>query len=93
MDVREHDEQGRAEEDGEGKEDDNEGTRDQRNAVEEMGKEEKKLSELDIKARIAKAEEIETAQREEKRRKRNEKRRKGGTNPDEQWEGRLGIIA
>lgn len=57
--------------------------------------EEKRLGEVDIQARIKKAEEIDAAEREEKRRKRNEKRRKGGENgikQEDEWEGRLGII-
>ncbi len=57
--------------------------------------EDKRLGEVDIQARIKKAEEVEEAEREEKRRKRNEKRRKGGDGikKEDQWEGRLGIIA
>lgn len=57
--------------------------------------EDKRLGEVDIQARIKKAEEIDTAEREEKRRKRNEKRRKGGADgvkQEDEWEGRLGII-
>ncbi|KAK5084816.1 hypothetical protein LTR05_005895 [Lithohypha guttulata] len=55
--------------------------------------EERKLGELDIGARIQKAEEVEMAERDEKRRKRNEKRRKGGIKQEDDWEGRLGVIA
>lgn len=54
--------------------------------------EERKLGELDISARIKKAEDVEAAEREEKRRKRNEKRRKGGVKQEDEWEGRLGVI-
>lgn len=57
---------------------------------------EKMAGEIDINARIKRAEEIDEAEREEKRRKRNEKRRKGGQDPvkqEDEWEGRLGIIA
>lgn len=54
--------------------------------------EERQLGELDIKARIKRAEEIDAAEREEKRKKRNEKRRKGGVKQEDEWEGRLGII-
>ena len=64
----------------------------------EREEEEARLGEIDIGARIKKAEEIEAAEREEKRRKRNEKRRKGGENgikkeDDSYWQGRLGIIS
>jgi U4/U6.U5 tri-snRNP component SNU23 len=62
----------------------------------EREEEEARLGEVDIGARIKKAEEIEAAAREEKRRKRNEKRRKGGENgiKKEEWtEERLGIIS
>jgi U4/U6.U5 tri-snRNP component SNU23 len=59
--------------------------------------EDRRLGEVDIHARIQKAEEIDAAEREEKRRKRNEKRRKGngenGIKREDEWEGRLGIIA
>jgi U4/U6.U5 tri-snRNP component SNU23 len=58
--------------------------------------EEKMAGEVDINARIKKAEELDEAEREEKRRKRNEKRRKGGKDgikQEDEWEGRLGIIA
>ena len=55
--------------------------------------EERKLGELDIKARIQSAEDRDVAERDEKRRKRNEKRRKGGVKQEEEWEGRLGVIA
>lgn len=55
--------------------------------------EERKLGQLDIQARIRAAEDVEAAEREEKRRKRNEKRRKGGIKQEEEWDGRLGIIA
>ena len=57
--------------------------------------EDRMLGEVDIQARIKKAEEIDQAEREEKRRKRNEKRRKGGPDgikKEDEWEGRLGII-
>lgn len=54
--------------------------------------EEARLGEVDINARIKKAEEVEAAEREEKRRKRNEKRRKGGLKQEDEWEGRLGVI-
>lgn len=54
--------------------------------------EERKLGELDISARIKQAENIDAAEREEKRRKRNEKRRKGGVKQEDDWEGRLGVI-
>ncbi|KAH0839118.1 hypothetical protein AYO21_04711 [Fonsecaea monophora] len=57
----------------------------------------KMLGELDIQARIKKAEEIDAAEREEKRRKRNEKRRAAkegkGVKKEDEWEGRLGIIS
>lgn len=62
----------------------------------EREEEEARLGEIDIGARIKKAEEIEAAEREEKRRKRNEKRRKGGESgiKKEEWtEERLGIIS
>jgi U4/U6.U5 tri-snRNP component SNU23 len=62
----------------------------------EREEEEARLGEVDIGARIKKAEEIEAAEREEKRRKRNEKRRKGGENgikKEDDWSGRLGIIS
>lgn len=59
--------------------------------------EDRRLGEIDIQARIKKAEEIDAAEREEKRRKRNEKRRKAraenGVKKEDEWEGRLGIIA
>ena len=58
--------------------------------------EDKRLGEVDIHARIKKAEDIDAAEREEKRRKRNEKRRKGGAEDsikqEDEWEGRLGVI-
>ena len=62
----------------------------------EREEEEKRMGEVDIGERIKKAEEVDQAQREEKRRKRNERRRKGGENglkKEDEWEGRLGIIA
>jgi U4/U6.U5 tri-snRNP component SNU23 len=62
----------------------------------EQQEEEARLGEIDIGARLKKAEEIEAAEREEKRRKRNEKRRKGGESgiKKEEWtEERLGIIS
>lgn len=59
--------------------------------------EDRRLGEIDIQARIKKAEEIDAAERDEKRRKRNEKRRKAraenGVKKEDEWEGRLGIIA
>lgn len=57
--------------------------------------EEMMAGEVDVQARIKKAEEVDEAMREEKRRKRNEKRRKGGdgVKVEDEWEGRLGIIA
>jgi U4/U6.U5 tri-snRNP component SNU23 len=61
-----------------------------------LEEEEKRLGEIDIQARIQKAEELDAAEREEQRRKRNEKRRKGGgengIKKEDEWEGRLGII-
>lgn len=57
---------------------------------------EKADNEIDIQARIKNAEDAETVEREEKRRKRNEKRRRGGNDgikQEDEWEGRLGIIA
>lgn len=62
----------------------------------EREEEEKLAGEVDVGARIKKAEELDEAEREEKRRKRREKRRKGGDNSvkkEDEWEGRLGIIA
>ena len=64
----------------------------------EWEEEKSRLGEIDIGARIKKAEEVEAAEREEKRRKRNEKRRKGGENgikkeDESHWEGRLGVIS
>ena len=62
----------------------------------EREEEDRRLGEVDIGARIKKAEEVEAADREEKRRKRNEKRRKGGDNgvkKEDEWEGRLGVIS
>ena len=62
----------------------------------EQEEEDRRLAEVDIGARIKKAEEIDATEREEKRRKRNEKRRKGnadGIKREDEWEGRLGIIA
>ena len=55
---------------------------------------EKADAEIDIGARIKRAEDVDAAEREEKRRKRNEKRRKGkdGVKQEDEWEGRLGII-
>jgi U4/U6.U5 tri-snRNP component SNU23 len=60
----------------------------------QVEEEERMAAELDIGARIKKAEEIDAAEREEKRRKRNEKRRKGGdgVKQEDEFEGRLGII-
>ena len=58
--------------------------------------EDARLGEVDIGARIKKAEEISEKEREEKRRKRNEKRRKGGVDgvkKEDEWDDRLGIIA
>ena len=54
--------------------------------------EEKKLGELDINARIKRAEDVDAAEREAKRQARNLKRRKGGVKQEEEWEGRLGVI-
>ncbi|KAI1617209.1 hypothetical protein EDD37DRAFT_41363 [Exophiala viscosa] len=57
--------------------------------------EDRRLGEVDIQARIKKAEELDAAEREEKRRKRNEKRRKGGADgikKEDDWVNRLGII-
>lgn len=58
----------------------------------QRAEEERKLGELDINARIRQAEDVEAAERDEKRRKRNEKRRKGGIKQEDEWEGRLGVI-
>lgn len=58
--------------------------------------EDARLGEVDIGARIKKAEEISEKEREERRRKRNEKRRRGGENgikKEDEWEERLGVIA
>jgi U4/U6.U5 tri-snRNP component SNU23 len=58
--------------------------------------EDARLGEVDIGARIKKAEEISEKEREERRRKRNEKRRRGGQDgvkKEDEWEERLGIIA
>ena len=58
--------------------------------------EDARFGEVDIGARIKKAEEVSEKEREEKRRKRNEKRRKGGADgikKEDEWEDRLGIIA
>jgi U4/U6.U5 tri-snRNP component SNU23 len=58
--------------------------------------EDARLGEVDIGARIKKAEEVSEKDREEKRRKRNEKRRRGGQDgvkKEDAWEDRLGIIA
>lgn len=52
-------------------------------------------AEIDVKARIKRAEDVDAAEREEKRRKRNEKRRKAGKDgikQEDDWEGRLGVI-
>lgn len=54
--------------------------------------EDRRVGEIDLGARLKAREDDETREREEKRRKRNEKRRKGIKKEDE-WEGRLGIIA
>jgi U4/U6.U5 tri-snRNP component SNU23 len=60
--------------------------------------EDKMAGEVDVGARIKKAEERDEAEREEKRRKRNEKRRaakeerNGGIKREDEFEGRLGII-
>jgi U4/U6.U5 tri-snRNP component SNU23 len=62
----------------------------------EREEEDKRMGEVDLNARLKKAEEIEDKEREERRRKRNEKRRKGGANgvkKEDEWEGRLGIIS
>lgn len=61
----------------------------------EQEEEDKKMGEVDIQARIKMAEDVDSKEREEKRRKRNEKRRKGGADgikQEDEWEGRLGII-
>ncbi|KAJ5624843.1 hypothetical protein N7510_001152 [Penicillium lagena] len=58
--------------------------------------EERRAWQLDLGERLREREELESKEREEKRRKRNEKRRKGGENgvkQEDEWEGRLGIIA
>ncbi|KAJ5819530.1 hypothetical protein N7474_005121 [Penicillium riverlandense] len=58
--------------------------------------EERRAWQLDLGERLREREEQESKEREEKRRKRNEKRRKGGENgvkQEDEWEGRLGIIA
>jgi len=58
--------------------------------------EDKRLAEVDIKTRIKQAGELDEAEREEKRQKRNEKRRRGGADgvkKEDEWEGRLGVIA
>jgi U4/U6.U5 tri-snRNP component SNU23 len=59
--------------------------------------EDRRMGEVDLDARLKKAEAVEEKEREERRRKRNEKRRKGGTNgvknEEDEWEGRLGIIS
>jgi U4/U6.U5 tri-snRNP component SNU23 len=58
--------------------------------------EDKLMGEVNIQARIQKAEELDAAEREEKRRKRNERRRRAGGDgikKENEWEGRLGIIA
>ncbi|KAL9623480.1 MAG: hypothetical protein Q9160_002160 [Pyrenula sp. 1 TL-2023] len=54
--------------------------------------EDRRAGEIDLGARLKAREEDDVREREEKRRKRNEKRRKGVKKEDE-WEGRLGIIA
>ncbi|ETN44153.1 uncharacterized protein HMPREF1541_10703 [Cyphellophora europaea CBS 101466] len=63
----------------------------------EREEEEQRLAETDITERIKKTEEEDEKEREEKRRKRNELRRKKraehGVKQEDQWEGRLGIIA
>jgi U4/U6.U5 tri-snRNP component SNU23 len=55
--------------------------------------EERKAWQLDLGERLRDREEQDAKEREEKRRKRNEKRRKGGVKEEDNWEGRLGIIA
>jgi U4/U6.U5 tri-snRNP component SNU23 len=63
----------------------------------EREEEEKRMGEVDVQARIKMAEELDEKEREDRRRKRNEKRRKGnasdGVKKEDEWEGRLGIIA
>ena len=64
----------------------------------ELKEEEAKLGEIDVEARIKTAQDAEEREREERRRKRNEKRRKRNDSDDavkqeDDWEGRLGIIA
>ena len=55
--------------------------------------EERRAWQLDLGERLRDREEQDAKEREEKRRKRNEKRRKGGVKEEDNWEGRLGIIA
>lgn len=59
--------------------------------------EDNRMGEVDLDARLKKAEQVEDEEREERRRKRNEKRRKGGATgikkEEDEWEGRLGIIS
>ena len=63
----------------------------------EREEEDKRMGEVDLNARLQKAEEVDQKEREERRRKRNEKRRKGGANgikaEEDDWENRLGIIS
>lgn len=63
----------------------------------EREEEEKRMGEVDLNARLKKADEVEQKEREERRRKRNEKRRKGtganGVKQEDEFEGRLGIIS
>ena len=64
----------------------------------EREEEEKSMGEVNVDARIKTAQEVDEQEREERRRKRNEKRRKtngaaNGVKQEDEWEGRLGIIA
>ena len=63
----------------------------------EREEEDNRMGEVDLEARLKKAEQLEDKEREERRRKRNEKRRKGGSSgikkEEDEWEGRLGIIS
>jgi U4/U6.U5 tri-snRNP component SNU23 len=63
----------------------------------EREEEDHRMGEIDLDARLRKAEQVEDKEREERRRKRNEKRRKNSANgikkEEDEWEGRLGIIS
>ena len=60
----------------------------------EAEEEERMAAELNVGERIRAAEEVDAKEREEKRRKRNEKRRAaGGVKQEDEFQGRLGIIA